>query len=127
MGAGVALQIRKKWPKVYSEYLVDCKSFKSCPEKMLGHVQDVFIRDGLVVANCFGQVRPGKNGCMTDCQAWDVILDKLSDLSNYFSLDLNFPWMVGCGLAGGSWDVMLEKIEKKLGPCSCKAFIHKLS
>lgn len=126
MGGGVALQIRKKWPKVYKEYLEDCKCFEKSPQRMLGHVQDILVKDGLVVANCYGQVCPGNDKCMTDYEAWDVILDKLKDLSSYFNLDLHFPWMVGCGLAGGDWNVMRKKIEEAFSGSTCHVYIHKL-
>ena len=125
MGAGVALQIKSKWPKVFNAYLEECKELEADPMKLLGHVQDVFIREGLIVANCYGQVYPG-NGLMTSYKAWDTILDKLKDLSNYFSLDLHFPWMVGCGLAGGDWEVMRKKIEHAFSGKNVKVFIHKL-
>ena len=125
MGAGLALSMKSKWPTVYKEYLEDCKLFTSDPKRMLGHVQDIRVKDGLIVANCYGQVRPG-TGCMTDYKAWDVILDKLRDLSNYFSLDLHFPWGIGCGLAGGDWQVMEKKIRRAFdGPMS-KVYIHKM-
>ena len=125
MGAGLALQIRNKWPKVYEAYVEDCRIFEKDPKKLLGHVQDILVGNSLVVANCYGQVFPG-HGCMTDYKAWDLILDKLSDISNYFSLDLHFPWMVGCGLAGGDWETMLGKINKAFGKSSIDVFIHKL-
>ena len=125
MGGGIALQIREKWPKVYILYREECLAFMPKPEHLLSHVQDVLVKDGLVVANCYGQVFPG-NGCMTDYKAWDVILDKLKDLSNYFNLDLHFPWMVGCGLAGGDWNVMRKKIENAFSGPSTKVFIHRL-
>ena len=125
MNGGIALQIRNKWPKVYTEYIEDCKSFKDDPQRMLGHVQDVLLRDGLVVANCYGQVFPG-NGLQTSYKAWDIILDKVKDLANYFSLDLHFPWMVGCGLAGGDWAIMEQKIFNAFADGHCNAFIHKL-
>ena len=126
MGGGIALQIRKKWPKVYTDYREECGIFTSKPEHLLGHVQDVLVKDNLVVANCYGQVFPGK-GCMTDYNAWDTILDKLKDLSNYFNLDLHFPWMIGCGLAGGDWNVMRKKIENAFSGPSKKVFIHRLA
>ena len=125
MGAGLALQIRRRWPNVYKAYKEDCFAFEQDPKKLLGHVQDILVSDGLVVANCYGQVFPG-TGCMTDYKAWDTILDKLTDLSNYFSLDLHFPWMVGCGLAGGDWETMLGKIKRAFGKSSTNVFIHKL-
>ena len=125
MGGGIALQIRDKWPKVYADYREECEIFTSKPEHLLGHVQDVLVKDNLVVANCYGQVFPG-TGCMTDYKAWDAILDKLKDLSNYFNLDLHFPWMIGCGLAGGDWNVMRKKIENAFSGHKTKVFIHRL-
>ena len=125
MGGGVALQIREKWPKVYPVYREECGIFTAKTEHLLGHVQDVLVKDNLVVANCYGQVFPG-TGCMTDYKAWDAILDKLKDLSNYFNLDLHFPWMVGCGLAGGDWNVMRKKIENAFSSPRTKVFIHRL-
>ena len=63
---------------------------------------------------------------MTDYRAWDVILDKLADIGNYFSLDIHFPYMIGCGLAGGDWNVVLGKIQQKFGNTITNVFIHKL-
>ena len=63
---------------------------------------------------------------MTDFAAWDGILDRLDEISNFFSLDLHFPYMVGCGLAGGDWNTMLGKIQSKFGQTSLKVFIHRL-
>ena len=126
MGGGLALQVRKKWPKAFSEYSKECAIFKENPKRLLGHVQDVLLEDKLVVANCYGQVLPG-NGVMTSYEAWDIILDKLKDLSNYFNLDLHFPWMVGCGLAGGDWSIMRKKIEDAFSGKEHKVYIHKLT
>ena len=125
MGGGIALQIRKKWPKVFEDYSDDCAIFKEDPRRLLGHVQDVLVKNNLVVANCYGQVFPGY-GLMTDYKAWDTILYNLRDLSNYFNLDLHFPWMVGCGLAGGDWNVMRKKIENAFSDPNTKVFIHRL-
>ena len=126
MGAGLALQIKNKWPVVFKNYKDDCNTFASNPSKLMGRVQDTMVSPNLVVANCFGKVVPGRNKKMTDYKAWDEIIDKLNDLSNYFSLDLHFPWKVGCGLAGGDWNVMLGKIRERFGESNTKVFIHQL-
>ena len=126
MGSGFALQIKNKWPIVFEKYQEDCSVFKSSPELMLGHVLDVLVEPNLVVANCFGQTYPNRCVTMTEYPAWDIILEKLKDLSTFFSLDLHFPYMIGCGLAGGDWNVMSEKIERKFGESQTNAFIHKL-
>lgn len=125
MGSGIALQIRNKWPNVYKQYVDECKPFKNDPRHLLGHVQDIVINDRLVVANCFGQIFPG-HGLMTDYDAWDIILDKLMDIRNYFHLDLHFPWMIGCGLAGGDWNTMFKKFCDVFENSSDTVFIHRL-
>ena len=127
MGAGLALQIKNKWPVVFKNYKEECKLHAKDPTRLLGKVQDTFISENLVIANCFGQVYPGRNGVMTNYDAWDEILDKLNDICNFFSLELHFPYMVGCGLAGGDWNTILGKIKAKFGsPSSTKVFIHRL-
>lgn len=126
MGAGIALQIRNKWPVVFKCYNDECKLFSDKPSELLGRVQDTLVSDNLVIANCFGQVYPGRNGLMTDYNAWDKILDKLNDLTNFFLLDIHFPYMIGCGLAGGDWNVVLGKIQHKFGNTRTNVFIHKL-
>lgn len=126
MGAGIALQIREKWPFVYDLYKEECKSLESNPKKLLGHVQDIIVESDLLVANCYGQVYTG-DGLQTDYKAWDILLDKLKDLANYFNLDLHFPWRIGCGLAGGDWAIMSKKIEDKFGKDKRWVYIHKLA
>lgn len=127
MGAGLALQIRNKWPVVFKNYKEECKLHAKDPTRLLGKVQDTFISENLVIANCFGQVYPGRNGVMTNYDAWDEILNNLNDVGNFFSLELHFPYMIGCGLAGGNWDVIFGKIMDKFGEGkSTKVFIHRL-
>ena len=126
MGGGIALQIRNKWPHVYEAYRNECKSLENDPKRLLGHLQDIMVDDDLFVANCYGQVYIG-NGCQTDYKAWDILLDKLKDMSNYFNLDLHFPWGIGCGLAGGDWEVMNKKIEDMFGKDKRHVYIHKLA
>ena len=129
MGAGLALKIRNKWPIVYEKYKEDCSLFKSSPALMIGHVQDIMVEPNLIVANCFGQIHVktiGSEEPMTIYNAWEIILDKLKGLSNFFGLDLHFPYMVGCGLAGGDWNIMSEKIERHFKDSKTKVFIHKL-
>ena len=126
MGGALALQIRKKWPNVFGKYREHCGQFMAHPEMMLGHVLDVAVGPTLVVANCFGQVFPSRTGRQTDYESWEVILGRLKDLSIQLSLDVHFPYMIGCGLAGGDWGVMSEKIGRHFGDCQTRAFIHRI-
>lgn len=125
MGGGIALQIRKKWPEVYEKYVAYCRGWPK-PESLLGDVQDVVLDNDRVVANCFGQVYPG-NGCMTSYDAWDGILLRLVDEENFFGLPLHFPWMIGCGLAGGDWNVMYNKLNDFFTAHAAEVYIHKLA
>ena len=125
MGGGIALQICSKWPQVYKEYKSFCEGYKN-PEEILGNVQDVVLGTDLVVANCFGQVKPGYE-CMTDYNAWDDILVRLLDDANFFGLDLHFPYLIGCGLAGGDWNIMFKKLYDFFSNHNMNAYIHKLA
>ena len=53
MGAGLAAQIRRKWPNVYNEYR------KRCTKDMLGTYHMVKVEPHLYVANIFGQLSYG--------------------------------------------------------------------
>ena len=54
MGAGLARQIRDKWPVVFDEYV------KVCNPKKLGDFQVVQVAPQLYVANLFGQLSFGR-------------------------------------------------------------------
>ena len=123
MRGGIALAIKQKWPIVYEQYVKYCKSFSDY-NYLLGEVQDIAINSNLIISNCFGQLKPGY-GLMTDYNAWDKILYRLSENAIFFNADIHFPWMIGCGLAGGDWNIMKEKIENYFSDSSINVYIHK--
>ena len=124
MGGGVALAIRNKWPTVYNEYKKECKLFLSNPQYLMGHIQDIIVNDKVVIVNCFGQLYPG-NGLMTDYTAWNRILDKLRDLHSYYNMPINIPYKIGCGLAGGDWNIMEKKFKDMFEHSSIECIVHK--
>ncbi|RTK93161.1 Appr-1-p processing protein [Candidatus Saccharibacteria bacterium] len=107
MGAGLALQIARKYPIVLDEYENICECF-SYPEHNLGGVSATKIPDGPTVVNLFGQIEPGR-GKQTN---YGALADALSG-SLEFRLQGTryFPYGMACGLAGGNWDVVVEMIE----------------
>ena len=124
MGGGIALSIRQKWPEVYEQYIKYCKQYNDS-RCILGDVQTVILGTNLFVANCFGQLKPGY-GLMTDYTAWDKILPQLAENAIYLNeSDIHFPWMIGCGLAGGDWNIMRSKIENFFDGSSIQVYIHK--
>lgn len=125
MGGGLALQIKNKWPKVFNEYNKICATINPKSE-LLGEVNAVAVDSSLVIANCFGQENIGYGKCMTSYEAWDKILPKLVNISDFYSLeDLHMPWMIGCGLAGGDWNIMFKKLNDYFGDSAFNLYIHE--
>ncbi len=120
MGAGVARVIAKRYPKVEDCYRVFCRELP--PVALLGRTLLVRATDvdpperDLLVANVFGQLDTGR-GLQTD---YSAVRAALVDLSDWWDADgarvwptLNVPYMMGCGLAGGDWDVYSAILDEQ--------------
>lgn len=101
--AGLARQIRKKYPVVYQHYMEWYK--KGIWE--LGMVQVVHVTDGLFVANLAGQDKYG-NKQYTD---YSALKKCFSELSLYDS-QVYIPYGIGCGLGGGNWEIVGSLIDQ---------------
>lgn len=112
MGAGLALQIRRKWPLVYSDYL-DAASKK---ELQLGEVLYSHIDHGLMVASMCGQYDYGraKNHVYTDYGALRECLCKVEEWRKVLKARAFIPFGIGCGLAGGNWEYVREMIKEEI-------------
>ena len=119
-GSGVALAIRKKWPKVYSEYKQFCDTTPS-KEMLLGHNNIVHINSDLLIVNAFTQLSYGRDG--KEYASYDAIrscMNKLmKTLDTMKSLDIDtdnivkMP-MLGCGLGGLNWVGVSRIIREEL-------------
>jgi O-acetyl-ADP-ribose deacetylase (regulator of RNase III) len=105
MGAGLAKQIRDKFPKVYEEYQKYCKQ-----SDILGTCQIVF--DDKIIVNLFGQYHYSSHGRQTNYEAIYTALEKCAGImqDNEFR-SIAFPYKMSCGLAGGNWDIILLMIK----------------
>ena len=102
MGAGLAAAIRKKWPKVYKEYMNT--------EPSIGVVHVVQVDDKLFVANLYAQNFYGRGKQHTD---YDALRECLKTLRRSFDLgQIYLPYQIGCGLGGGDWEVVKSIMEK---------------
>ncbi len=108
MGAGLAKQIRDKWPIVFDEYIQFSNSWNTDFER-LGQCNVVKVKEGLFVVNCFGQLHYGKDKHRyTDYAALNQIFRKLGrDKKDY----IYFPYLFACGLAGGDWEIVSKMID----------------
>ena len=117
MGAGLAKQIRNKFPKVYKEYM---QQF-IYNNLQLGNVFFVTISStpSLFVANLCGQDGYGRQGIFTNYQAVRQCLIKvaefkktleLTSLPIHASSPVYIPDHMGCTLGGGDWEKVLQII-----------------
>lgn len=110
MGGGIALEIRNKYPELYSEYRKNCVDNTG----LLGSVSVYTINENLKIANIFGQQNIGiGKGIRTDYDAVDKSLIELKKIINEdkTNLPIYFPKYMGCGLGGGNWSIYKEIIR----------------
>ena len=114
MGSGIAMAVRTKYPRAYIQYR---DMFKNVPPgNRLGraHVVEV-IKDNLYIANLFGQFNFLPRGsCHTDYNALTVAIRQLRQWRDNIKgvhFPVYFPYGIGCGLAGGDWNIVSGIIE----------------
>lgn len=110
MGCGIALQIKRKFPKVFEHY----RMFKF----KLGMIQLVKVGPELYVCNLAGQDRYGRNKRYTDYDALHTGLDKLNTWADEKDLPVYIPKFMGSANAGGDWEVVSKIISETLTDCN---------
>ena len=110
MNSGIAKQIREKYPDVYDQYKVLCKSVDK--NKLLGKCQPVYIGYGKFIVNLFGQFGYGYDGKQyTDL---DALKKSMICLKSYFDKDktIAFPYGLGSVRGGAKWEDVYIIIEE---------------
>ena len=97
MGAGLALSIKKKYPKVFDEYKKLCSS--NHPKNLLGMIQIVKVSDNLRIVNVFSQLNYGKSGLYTRYDQLESCLLRLNEIAKITNSNIYLPYKIGCGLA----------------------------
>lgn len=109
MGAGLAMQIRQKYPRAFTQYRDVMRNVTIA--KRLGKAQIVeVLQDSLYIANLFGQYQflPRKVR-HTDYNALTIALRQLRQWRDNVKgkeFPIFLPYGMGCGLAGGEWNVV---------------------
>lgn len=110
MGAGLAKQIRDKYPEVYNvykEYIFKRKVNCLDGVKLLGSVNPVYINKNLIIANIFAQWDYGTNRIQTDYESLKEGLEYIEKtVAPVYNLPVYIPYGIGCGLAGGDWETV---------------------
>ncbi|MGG4439300.1 macro domain-containing protein [Brevibacillus fortis] len=111
MGAGLAKQIRAKYPSVYTEYKQLCEQYADAREDLLGQVLLCQVGEGKYMANLFAQLGYGKKGVYTKYDMLQKGLEEVLSLAKKENLTIAIPYGIGCGLAGGDWDVVSKQLN----------------
>lgn len=111
VAGGLAGAVFKKYPtagKLYKNYVKS--QFK--PWSLLGDTQLVRVSDDLLVANMFAQYDVGTDCRKTEYGSFRSCIDTIACNLKYPYPKIYFPYLIGCGLGGGSWDIISEMIEE---------------
>ena len=114
MGGGIAYQIKNMFPNVYQTYNAYCKKHNY---KCLGDflpVETNLDANSFQIGNCFGQDGYGM-GLQTNYNALRNCFEQTKLLFPHNRILI--PHSIGCGLAGGDWNIVFKMIEDVLGDC----------
>jgi len=108
-GAGIALQILKKFPLAF-------EADKKTPygeKSKLGSISfcTIPLGRGFIIVNGYSQYGCGVHKQQTD---YDAVREVFKNVKLEFSnMKIGFPYY-GCGLAGGDWKIVSKIIEEEL-------------
>ena len=118
MGAGLALDIRKKWPIVYKDYMI---AYNEGNLKLGNVIFTKIEKCNIIIASCVGQKFYGKKGKHTIYRAVEKYLEKVEIKSKELQLPVHLPYKIGCGLAGGNWKIVERMIKENISePIICR-------
>jgi hypothetical protein len=109
LGAGVALALATKYPKVKQRYHAFTKKYPT-PDDRFGLIQVIRVTDTLLVCNSFTQMDYGNadvtGKVYTDEYALKNSLERFDNYTKRLGIQGYVPHRIGCGLAGGDWKVI---------------------
>lgn len=123
IGAGVAKQIKEKYPAVYKDYKRLCEN-TSDKMDLLGTCLVSTEQENKMICNLFGQYNYGRNGTYTNTSyLTSAIFAMISTLEQIYNIKdkthpqlvIAIPYKIGCGLGGGDWEevkTIFENIER---------------
>jgi len=109
---GLAGAIARKYPVVKETYLkvLDRVNIKH-RFTFLGQVLYVDASDSLTFANVFGQWHTSGSERMTDYAAIAAGLKTIAENNADAKQPVYIPYLLGCGLGGGDWNLVSEMID----------------
>jgi O-acetyl-ADP-ribose deacetylase (regulator of RNase III) len=116
MGAGIAAQIRKKYPEAYK---ADCNTKKGDKKKLgtysMATIYNAHLGKKLLIINAYTQYGFAKGKIKTDYNAVESVFGLIKKNLGGSSLKFGYP-KIGAGLGGGDWSIISNIIcEKMIG------------
>lgn len=114
-GKGFVLAISKRWAEPENEYRLWHRE-RAQNNFALGEMQLVKVSEYIYVANMIGQrgIKSGRStGAPIRYDAVESCLSKLAVEAKELDASVHMP-RIGCGLAGGKWEMIEPLIEKTL-------------
>lgn len=127
-GAGFVLAVSRRWRAPERVYRASYNEMASPSSPRLGDVQIVNVADYVFVANMIAQRGVGRRpqgGPPIDYDALERCLEKLADMAWDFGASVHMP-RIGCGLAGGRWEIVEPIIKRTLGPVGVPVTVYDL-
>lgn len=124
MGSGIALAVKEKFPKVFTEYEKMCSKVAR-KGSLLGHIQPVIDDANFCIINAFTQETYGKEG--KKYMSYDAIDSCMLKIS-FFLVEhpiydsVAMP-LIGAGYGGGKWEVIEAIINHRLKNANVKVYI----
>ncbi|EDO0935990.1 Appr-1-p processing protein [Listeria monocytogenes] len=105
--------------KAYRKWYKDKNDFK------LGEVQLIPVTDYISICNMIGQkgTKTGSKGAPIRYEAVESCLEKLSEIAKEQQASIHMP-RIGCGLAGGKWEIIEPIIRKTLIANDIEVYIY---
>ena len=124
--AGLAKQIRIKYPEFMEDYLKTCKKYSFEYIREYGVVSWHQASPALYIASIFGQDGFGRDKIYTDYYSLKFGLQTVMRMSAFEKINVFIPYGIGCGLAGGNWDIVNGIINDVFKYGDCHVWIVKL-
>lgn len=112
MGSGIALQIKKKWPQVYTDYIKRFAGERWENKSLLGSISATQIGERKYVVNLYSQLNYGGGmGRYTNYEAIYTALENLAAHAKSLKYSVAIPYRLGSDRGGANWDIIYKMIE----------------
>lgn len=125
-GAGIAKQIKSKYPGAYVADLNYPVAVGS--RERLGNFSYYWTHDGKLIVNLYAQYGYGRGSVQTDYDAFHSGIDKLFGFvaQHQSNLKIAVPNGIGCGLAGGRWTIVSKILTELSNAYGLDVYTYKL-